>query len=101
LIEDKANGSAIIEVLKKEFSRIIAVNPMGGKEARASAIEPLWNGGNIYVPKFAMWVPEWKSCWEKFPKGRYDDPVDSGTQALTHLETSGVTSSGHVSALWG
>ena len=38
LIEDKANGPAVIDVLKREMSGIIAVNPEGGKEARVYEI---------------------------------------------------------------
>jgi len=40
LIEDKANGPAIISALKNEISGIIAVNPTESKRARLSAITP-------------------------------------------------------------
>jgi predicted phage terminase large subunit-like protein len=40
LVEDKANGSAVIATLKHEISGLIAVNPEGGKESRASAVSP-------------------------------------------------------------
>jgi hypothetical protein len=38
LVEDKANGTAVIETLRHEISGIIAVEPEGGKEARAHAV---------------------------------------------------------------
>ena len=41
LIEDKANGSAVIQVLAREMAGILAVNPEGGKVARARAVSPL------------------------------------------------------------
>ena len=41
LIEDKANGSAVIQMLANQVSGIIPVNPEGGKIARAAAVSPL------------------------------------------------------------
>jgi predicted phage terminase large subunit-like protein len=102
LIEDKANGSAIIEVLKTKFSKIKAVEPEGGKIARASMVEGLWGGGNIYAPKYAGWVPKWLQQWSAFPNGKNDDNVDSGTQALTHMENKfHKMESGSVKSLFG
>ena len=94
LIEDKANGPAIIDSLSNKFSSIIPVNPEGGKEARASMVEGLWNGGNIYAPKYASWVKEWLHQWSAFPSGMHDDNVDSGTQALTYLENKAILMGG-------
>ena len=45
LIEDKANGSAVIATLRQEISGLIAVNPEGGKMARAQAISACVEGG--------------------------------------------------------
>ena len=57
-IEDKANGSAVIDTLKDEISGIIPVDPDGGKEARANAVSPLFEAGNVYFPHPNMcpWV---------------------------------------------
>ena len=41
LIEEKANGSAVIQMLANQVSGIIPVNPEGGKIARAAAVSPL------------------------------------------------------------
>lgn len=41
LVEDKANGTAVIDVLKKEIPGIIPVEPFGGKVVRAMR-PPLW-----------------------------------------------------------
>lgn len=85
LIEDKANGPAVIETLEKEMSGIVAVNPEGGKEARANAVSPLFEAKNVLIPQ-SDWVgqdfvPEMLS----FPMGRHDDQVDTCTQALLYL----------------
>lgn len=91
LVEDKANGSAIIDVLKDEISGLIAVNPEGGKLVRAQSVEPLFEAGNVFfpAPEIAPWVSELESELLAFPHGANDDQVDAMTQALTHLRAKG------------
>lgn len=92
LIEDKANGSAIIETLKSEITGIVPVNPMGGKEARAAALEPEVESGNWYLPDGAEWLDEWLDEFASFPLGRNDDQVDACSQAAIRLKApSGLT----------
>jgi hypothetical protein len=50
LIEDKANGPAIISELQKEIPGVVAVNPEGGKLARAQATAPFWEAGSLELP---------------------------------------------------
>ena len=85
LIEAKANGDAIIETLKHEISGIIAINPEGGKEARAWAIQPQVEAGNCYLPDGAPWLEEFIAEFAGFPKGRHDDYVDAFDQALLDM----------------
>lgn len=82
LIEDKANGPAVISVLKKEVSGIVAVNPEGGKESRAHAVSPQVEAGEVYVPLHADWVNDYLEEMATFPKALHDDQVDQTTQAL-------------------
>lgn len=85
LIEDKANGSAIIEELKKEFHGVIAVNPEGGKVSRAAAVSPSVEAGNVYLPETSVecpWPQEIVDEAAVFPNGAHDDDVDSMSQAL-------------------
>ena len=84
LIEDKANGSAIIQTLQSECF-CIPVNPMGGKEARVHAVSPAIESGHVYVPESAPWLEEYLDEWSVFPVGAHDDMVDSSTQALSYL----------------
>ncbi len=102
LVEDKANGSAIIDTLKKEISGIIAVNPEGGKEARANAVEPFFAAGNVHFPDPTgaviqpeqsetvvrlEWVDRLKLELLAFPMGKHDDGVDMLSQALLYFRT--------------
>ena len=58
LVEDKANGPAVIASLRHEIEGLIAVNPEGGKQARAAAVSPQIEAGNVYLPHpdIAPWV---------------------------------------------
>lgn len=82
LIEDKANGPAIIAMLKHEISGIIAIEPKGSKIARANAITGIVESGNVYLPRYADFVSEFIEEHAAFPNGVNDDLVDSCTQFL-------------------
>lgn len=105
-IEDKANGPAVIDALRAAVPGIEAINPQGGKEARAQAVEPLFAAGNVFLPhpdraeyedgrRGAPWVrggvpldaPEaargsYEWFMVTFPNADHDDPVDATTQHL-------------------
>ena len=85
LIEDKANGSAIIQTLQKEFSGVIPVNPEGGKVARANAVAPSVESGNVYLPENKDWLFDYLNELTSFPNAEHDDEVDCTTQALNRL----------------
>ena len=84
LIEDKANGSAVIQMLAHEIPGLLPVNPSGGKVARAQAISPLVEAGNIYLPHpdHAPWVNDFIEECVQFPNGAHDDQIDAMTQAI-------------------
>jgi predicted phage terminase large subunit-like protein len=87
LVEDKANGPAVVTLLKKKVPGLKLVNPLGGKEARANAVEPLFDAGNVYLPdpSIAPWIKEYEEEMVAFPAGLHDDQVDATTQALNEL----------------
>jgi len=87
-IEDKANGSAIIDTLSRTRPGVIGVNPQGGKEARARAITPFIEAGNILLPSIATApfdVDSLRMELADFPQGKHDDTVDAMTQAITSM----------------
>lgn len=87
LIEDKANGPAVISTLKSKISGLIPVNPEGGKMARLQAVSPDIEAGNIYLPEpsIAAWVHDYVEEFAAFPNGANDDQVDATSQALLRL----------------
>jgi phage terminase large subunit-like protein len=86
-VEDKANGPAVIQLLETRVPGLIAVNPEGGKIARAHAVSPAFEAGNVHLPdaEIAPWVVEYVDELCAFPNGTHDDDVDSTTQALNRL----------------
>lgn len=87
LVEDKANGPAVISTLKREIPGIIPVEPDGSKEARAAAVTPFFESGNVLLPdpSIAPWVNDYVEELMSFPNGKHDDQVDSTTQALNRF----------------
>jgi predicted phage terminase large subunit-like protein len=84
LIEDKANGAAVMDVLKKEIPGLIAIEPQGGKVVRAHAASPIVESGNVFVPQNASWVGDYVEELTAFPNAANDDQVDATTQALIY-----------------
>ncbi len=85
LIEDKANGPAVIQMLSGEIPGLIAVNPQGGKVARVSSVLPDIEAGNVYVPENGLGDEFIDEC-SAFPSGKNDDQVDCMSQALFRLK---------------
>lgn len=90
LIEDKANGPAVISTLKTSVPGLLPINPEGGKEARVNALSYLHEAGNLFIPHptEAPWVRGFMQECSQFPKGRYDDQIDSYSQAINWLFNS-------------
>lgn len=90
-VEDKANGPAIIDSLRDRVPGLIPVNPQGSKEARARAVTPEIESGNVYLPleSEAPWVRDLIAEARSFPSGKHDDMVDSLSQALSKLRSGG------------
>ena len=102
VIEDKANGSAIIDVLKYEdgMPPIVAVNPLGGKVARAQSTSNYIAASNAYLPddltdaeiediesdrRNVSGIDVFVTQHSSFPFGKHDDMVDSQTQIITRI----------------
>lgn len=88
LIEDKANGPAIISALKRKVTGIIPITPKESKEARANAVTTLWEARNVYLPppdRYPWVAQDFIPELLAFPSGAHDDEVDAMTQALNDL----------------
>ncbi len=88
LVEDKANGPAIVATLNREIPGLVLVNPQGGKVSRANACAPILKAGNFWIPRGARWGPALIAQMTGFPKGANDDMVDMVSQALNHMQAN-------------
>ena len=94
IVEDKANGPAIIASLKDSIPGLIPWPPkgkaMGSKEARMFAVSPLFEAGNVELPDPDMpgyeWVREYADNIARFPMKPNDDG-DATSQALERLKS--------------
>ncbi len=103
LVEDKANGPAVVSALRRKIPGLIEVTPQGSKYARAQAESPRVEAGNVVLPA-AITIPcpshyvdeggqrhalapttvaDYIHEHAVFPNGANDDMIDCQSQALT------------------
>jgi predicted phage terminase large subunit-like protein len=87
LVEDKANGPAVIQSLRHQIGGLVEVSPEGGKIWRAAAASPMLESGNWYLPHPLLkpWVEGFIAECASFPAGANDDQVDAWTQGAKRL----------------
>lgn len=86
-VEDKANGTAVINLLSRTVPGLIPVEPEGGKVARANAASPFVEARNVWLPSAEV-LPNVDELIEEaaaFPNGAHDDAVDGFTQAVNRM----------------
>lgn len=109
LIEDKTRADEVAVELRRQFAdaswQTLLVPPVGDKVARVKAIQPffsgdvrthdertgitVWTGGVIWAPN-TTWAEDVITECERFPRGEWDDYVDTVSQALIWLRKNGV-----------
>ena len=85
LVEDKANGPAVISALSSILTGLIPRNPEGGKIARAMSMQPEVEAGNWHIPHNAPWAPAFIEQAAAFPNAANDDMVDAFSQVAIYL----------------
>lgn len=88
LVEDKANGTAVIDSLRKKIAGLVPINPTESKYARASAVAPFIEAGNVLLPDASIALFDVEELIEEaaaFPNGAHDDQVDAMSQALARF----------------
>jgi predicted phage terminase large subunit-like protein len=102
LIEDKASGPDIIDVLQDLIPGLIAFDGNDDKEERMEAISYLFEAGNIYIPgrppkegqegsvdfSHVPWVPVWVDEITRFPKASFTDQAVTMSQAMVYISRS-------------
>jgi predicted phage terminase large subunit-like protein len=87
LVEDKANGTAVIASLTQSIGGMVPEVPTESKTARVNAVAPLVEARNVHLPdpELAPWVDAFVEEWASFPNATHDDQVDAGSQAIKRL----------------
>ena len=90
LIEDKASGTQLIQDL--HFEGLFELHPYeapsgSDKILRLYAQTAEFESGRVLLPRSAPWLDTYVHELTTFPGSKYDDQVDSTTQALDHLKT--------------
>lgn len=86
LVEDKASGQSLIQELKRDTR--LPIKPIKvdkDKIARAYAVSPEMEAGNVYLLEDAAWLRDYIDEMSAFPNSAHDDAVDSTTQALSEM----------------
>jgi predicted phage terminase large subunit-like protein len=91
LVEDKANGSAVLATLSTQVPGLVPVDPQRSKVVRANAVTPFVHAGNVWLPADDVrpWAAELVEEAAGFPLTAHDDQVDAMSQALSWRYLSG------------
>jgi predicted phage terminase large subunit-like protein len=92
LVEDKANGPAIISDMAGEIPGMVPINPLGSKESRVHAVTPMMRTGHVWLPTDSLLTEQGGKPWADdlvnelcaFPNGVHDDQVDALSQYLVN-----------------
>lgn len=86
LIEDKASGQSLIQVLRRETPmNIIPINPDANKEIRMSEATAPIEAGKVFLPEEAPWLVEYETQMCQFPLSKKKDMVDSTSQFIRQI----------------
>lgn len=89
IVEDAANGPAVIAQLANTVPGLVPETPQGSKPARLAAVSPFIEAGNVWIPDpetFGWaWIDDYIDELAAFPSGSHDDQVDATSQALNRL----------------
>ena len=84
LIEDAGVGTALVAELERCGFTVIAVKPEHHKQTRMSVQSAKFASGHVVFPRQAPWLEDLEAELFAFPGPRFDDRVDSISQALGH-----------------
>ncbi len=93
LVEDKGNGTSYIQLHRGKSSAPAPIIPIevgqNSKEFRFDRVTPMIEGGQVFLPKSASWLPDYLKELVAFPNGKHDDQVDMTSQYLEHSRKGG------------
>jgi len=94
VIEDKGSGIQLLQDLRADGVFVLKAYcppPGNDKAMRLSAQSAVFENGCVWLPKQALWLADYVRELTTFPGTKYDDQVDSTTQALNYLRNNNST----------
>ena len=88
LIEDKSNGTSLIQDLQIEHNNIIAIKPLCSKEYRVNEILTVIEAGSLFLANGQSWLKELEIELLSFPNCQHDDQVDTISQFINWYRTA-------------
>lgn len=87
LVEDKADGRAVLPLLRDRIPGLVPITPTSDKRTRLEAVSPFFASGNVYIPsdEIAPWAGAYIYELISFPGSAQDDQVDMTSQALSDI----------------
>jgi predicted phage terminase large subunit-like protein len=98
LIEDKANGPSVIQMLRTKVPGLVAVPATKSKTERINAVLPLFEAGNVYIPdkievspgvfvncEWAEMIIDEAAKFKPNKDNKLDNNVDALSQALNRF----------------
>jgi predicted phage terminase large subunit-like protein len=82
VVEDADIGRGLVQDLRAAGLPVVAVRPEGNKKTRMRIQSAKFEGGLVFLPKQAPWLFDYQAELFAFPNVRFDDQVDSTSQAL-------------------
>ena len=91
LIEDKANGPAMLRLLRGRIAGLVPVEPQGSKIERMVVASTPIEDKRVFLPheSIAPWIHEYIEEVTKVPAAPHDDEADASSQAIIYLEEEG------------
>jgi len=93
VIEDRSAGTQLIqELIAAGMHGVVRYAPKDDKIMRMHSTSSTIENGFVHVPVEAPWLSEYLHEMTMFPNGKYDDQVDSTSQALDWFKQHGADS---------
>jgi predicted phage terminase large subunit-like protein len=89
IVEAIGSGKSLYQNIRRAARSLwlLAKDPEGSKEDRASQQTPKFERGEVWVPAEAPWLKTFEDELASFPHGKHDDQVDSVTQFLAAVDS--------------
>jgi len=88
LVEEAGTAIGLLAELKGKVRGLKGIRPERDKQVRMSIASAAFEAREVYFPERAPWLADLEAELFSFPGSRYDDQVDSISQAINHARSS-------------